>query len=223
MERIIRILFWMIFFVLLYIGVSSMAKCKSATKEVDDTLENVQSNVSEVGDNIEELADGLFEDSDDDAQFEDGEDIDVVNQIKDVEDDRSNEIEDVVDTDDELVYVNEESDEVADALFQEAPEVEKPVAVKTKTQTTPQRRTQSSNLTGKYLIVAGNYRIEENAQEMIVKLGDLGFTKAEYLRFDESQYYTVVATRTNNNSEAQSLTNSLKNQGISCYVHTQRD
>ena len=75
---------------------------------------------------------------------------------------------------------------------------------------------------GKYLIVAGSFLVKENATEMVSKLVIMGYNSAEWSVFDYSQYYTVVALRTNDYSSAQSVSKELKNKGIDNYVHTKR-
>jgi hypothetical protein len=50
----------------------------------------------------------------------------------------------------------------------------------------------------------------------------MGYNGAEWAVFDYSQYYTVVASRTNNYSEAESVSSALKGLGIDNYVHTKK-
>lgn len=124
---------------------------------------------------------------------------------------------------DEIIYTNEEEgDELADDLFQEAPTQEvrrEPAKVKVNTPPPVVR----SSATGRYLVVAGNYLVESNAQEMVKKLKNMGFNSAEHLVFDQSQYFTVVASRSDSRNGAQSSSDNLKGKGVDNYVHTQRD
>ena len=75
---------------------------------------------------------------------------------------------------------------------------------------------------GKYLIVAGNFLVENNASQMVDKLVNLGYNSAEVAVFDYSQYYTVVASRTDDYALASSLSQEIKNKGVDCYVHTRK-
>ena len=74
----------------------------------------------------------------------------------------------------------------------------------------------------KYLVVAGNFLVKENAASMVSKLKQMGFGNAEWAVFDYSQYYTVIANRTNDYRVAQSSATELKGRGIDCYVHTKK-
>ena len=123
----------------------------------------------------------------------------------------------------EIIYTNEDEEEnsLADDLFPEADvEVEREPVRERATAPTPAR---SSSSTGKYLVVAGNYLVEANAREMVKKLKNLGFSSADHIVFDQSQYYTVIASRSSSQSGAQSSSATLKAKGVDTYVHTQRD
>ncbi len=82
-------------------------------------------------------------------------------------------------------------------------------------------RTQSSNSTGRYLIVAGNYLVESNADAMVRKLNNLGYS-AEKVVFDLSQYHTVIAGRYSSRSTANDRSASLKSKGYDNYVLTSK-
>lgn len=84
---------------------------------------------------------------------------------------------------------------------------------------TPVRRPTAD---GKYLIVAGNFLVENNADKMVTKLVNMGYNSAEVAVFDYSQYYTVVASRSDDRGLANSLASDLKSRGIDCYVHTRK-
>lgn len=81
----------------------------------------------------------------------------------------------------------------------------------------PERYTRSTSL-GQYMIIAGNYLVESNANEMNSKLRNLGYNSAEVAIFDQSQYHTVIAARYNNYSDAVVASSNLKEKGIDCYV-----
>lgn len=101
---------------------------------------------------------------------------------------------------------------------------------------TPKRKTQPTTTTtttstvssstpsysGKYMLLAGSYLIEDNAKTMVQKLKKLGYTNAEMVIFDMSQYHSVCAGRYQSLSAAQQESGALKRKGIDNYVHTKQ-
>jgi hypothetical protein len=79
-----------------------------------------------------------------------------------------------------------------------------------------------ATMAGKYLIIAGNFLVENNANEMVNKLVNMGYNSAEVSVFDYSQYYTVIASRSDDYGLASSLSSELKTKGIDNYVHTRK-
>lgn len=75
---------------------------------------------------------------------------------------------------------------------------------------------------GKYVVVAGNYLVQSNAEAMVSKLKKQGFENAETAVFDLSQYYTVIAGRFDNRSYANSVSSELKSIGVDNYVLTKK-
>jgi len=75
---------------------------------------------------------------------------------------------------------------------------------------------------GKYLVVAGNFLVESNAYNMVGKLERMGYSSPEVAIFDYSQYYTVIAYRSDDYSSAQNVAGDIKTKGIDCYVHTKK-
>ena len=71
------------------------------------------------------------------------------------------------------------------------------------------------------MVVAGNFLVEANAGNMVRKLNNLGYT-AESVVFDESQYYTVLASRSDDYNQALSVSSQLKSRGIDNYVKSQK-
>ncbi len=71
-----------------------------------------------------------------------------------------------------------------------------------------------------HVVIAGNYLLEDNADKMINDLKRKGFTSAEKVVFDLSQYYTVIAGRYANRTEASRRAGELKRSGIDTYVIT---
>jgi len=76
----------------------------------------------------------------------------------------------------------------------------------------------SSSSSDPYLIVAGNYLLEDNADQMIKELKRKGYQGAEKVVFDLSQYHTVIAGRYASRSTASSASGELKRAGIDNYV-----
>ena len=71
---------------------------------------------------------------------------------------------------------------------------------------------------GRFLIIAGNYLIDSNADNMVANLKRRGYNNAQVTVFDLSQYYTVVAGRYASRSLASSVSSELKNAGIDNYI-----
>ena len=83
---------------------------------------------------------------------------------------------------------------------------------------TQNTQTATSNSSGQYMIIAGNYLVQSNANEMSKKLKNLGFGSAEVATFDNSQYHTVIASRYSDYGKAVEASSNLKAKGIDCYV-----
>jgi len=79
----------------------------------------------------------------------------------------------------------------------------------------------SSNSAGAYMLVSGNYLVESNASEMQKKLHKLGYSNAEIVIFDRSQYHTVIASRFSSYDTALQSASMLKQKGVDCYVKKQ--
>ncbi len=84
--------------------------------------------------------------------------------------------------------------------------------------TAPPAKTYSSGTGRSFMIVAGNYLVESNADEMVRNLKKRGYNDAEKVVFDLSQYYTVVAARYDDRSSADRTAQRLKNEGFDNYV-----
>ena len=70
----------------------------------------------------------------------------------------------------------------------------------------------------KFMIVAGNYLLENNADDMVRKLKNSGYDTAEKVVFDLSQYFTVIAARYDDRSSADRIAKRLKGEGYDNYV-----
>jgi cell division protein FtsN len=69
------------------------------------------------------------------------------------------------------------------------------------------------NSSAKYLVLTGSFLIEKNAEDAVLKLKKIGFSGAEKVVFDNSEYYSTIAGRTNDYKSASELCNKLKSNG----------
>jgi cell division protein FtsN len=91
---------------------------------------------------------------------------------------------------------------------------------KTKTKSTP--KTSAGSTTGEYLVIAGSFKEQNNANQRKEQLVKLGFP-AEVVQFDNSSLYSVCAQRLKDKQSAQSVVQKLKNDhSINCYVQRKR-
>lgn len=77
----------------------------------------------------------------------------------------------------------------------------------------------SANTGAPYMVIAGSYLMEDNAKNMIKKLQSKGYSNAEIVHFNFSQYHSICAGRYNSKNTAQKTVNALQASGISAYVH----
>ncbi len=80
----------------------------------------------------------------------------------------------------------------------------------------------SSDPYGEFMVIAGSYLLEDNAQSMIGKLKGIGYN-AEIVYFDQSQYHSICAGRYDSRSTAKETSYALKNRGIDSYVHRKQN
>ena len=73
-----------------------------------------------------------------------------------------------------------------------------------------------------YLVVAGAYMSEQNAKTERNRLRDKGFSDAEVVVFDLSQYYTVITGRYASEQTATEAKQQLSKYGGTGYVHLKR-
>ena len=124
---------------------------------------------------------------------------------------------------DDESYDDGDNSDLADELFDdEEPTYEKEVTpAETYNEPKAQPRKTYSSADGKYMVVAGNFLVEANAGNMVRKLNNLGYT-AESVVFAESQYYTVLASRSDDYNQALSVLTQLNSRGIDNYVKSQK-
>ncbi len=89
------------------------------------------------------------------------------------------------------------------------------------TNTSPAAYSNTSK-TGKYLVVAGTFKQEANAQIQLKKFKGMGYKDAEIGKFNKSTYASLIVNRFASSAEAKQLVNSLKKKGIEAYVHTKK-
>lgn len=80
----------------------------------------------------------------------------------------------------------------------------------------------STSSNGRYLVVAGTFKQEINAQTQLKKFKQMGYENAEIGKFNKNAYASLVVERFATSAEAQRLVKSLKAKGIDCYVHKKR-
>lgn len=132
--------------------------------------------------------------------------------------------EDIIDVSDEDFFEedagtseiagNENSFEELEEQLVEEPE-SKPVPRSTSSVTSSGTQSGSS---GAFLLISGNYLVKSNAEEMVRKLKNLGYSNAEVVVFDRSQYHTVIASRFSSYESALQSESKLKQKGVDCYV-----
>ncbi len=128
--------------------------------------------------------------------------------------------EEIIDVSDDDFFEDDEylEDTATEESFEELEQnlIEKDPSASGNTDPTPVSK--SSNSGGQFMLISGNYLVEANANEMVKKLKNLGYTDAEIVIFDRSQYHTVVASRFSNYDTALQSASMLKQKGVDCYV-----
>ena len=180
-------------------------------KAAANNEEAIESNVQAVEDEVEDIVSEFFEDDSPAAERDDQESFSGEDEFEgtdEYEDITTNEKETLESESTETEIAAEE--EVVEAVNEES------------TQETAQYSPPPSSSYGKYIVIAGSFSVEGNADKMVDKLKAKGFTNASKLVFDDSNLYSVAANRFDSRSEAYSFANDLKAQGIDCYVHTRQ-
>ena len=80
----------------------------------------------------------------------------------------------------------------------------------------------SSSSSGKYLVLAGAFKIRANAESHARKLHGLGYDDAEAKIFDRGSIAVVLVDRFETLGEAKSLVTDLKKNGVEAYVQNQK-
>jgi len=199
MGRFLKIGVYVAVLFLAYLWIATVAKScnKKATTDANDSTEMVD---DIVGVDTDEFEDDLFED-------EEESDIDETA------------------TTDGMGGGTFEEDDNSESNGIDYTEVDEIIEKSNKTKTPSTKFTTNNNNTsysGKYLLLAGSYLIEDNAQVMVRKLKKLGYDNSEIVIFEMSQYHSVCAGRYTSLSSAQQESGTLKRKGIDNYVHTKQ-
>ena len=81
-----------------------------------------------------------------------------------------------------------------------------------------------SKSSGDYLVIAGAFKSEANAQAEVDRLKGAGYPNAEIVEFDFSDYYSVCVAKYNSSEDANAVANSIKSKsGKKAYVHKKRE
>ena len=185
MNRILKVIFYIIVLSLLYLWMSTVFdSCGKDKQDIVEETENTLDDVLSSGDDeITDLSDLTESDED---EFE-GEEV----ESKDVEE-----------INDDLTAPIEEEEEIVE---------------------TPAPRTEYRSYdSSPYLIVAGSFSQESNANTLVDKLRRMGYNDAEKAIFDGSKFYSVIAERHTDYELALNKASALKSRGVDCYVHKRK-
>jgi len=73
-----------------------------------------------------------------------------------------------------------------------------------------------------YMVIAGAFSTDDNAETFRKMLIGKGFDSAEVVKFTSSKYTSICVNRTNSLSTAKSQVDELKAMNIEAYVHTRK-
>lgn len=199
MNRVAKIIIYALVLFLLYLWINSIAKSCNNRGTIEPTT--VESAEEDGYSSDEEIYDEFFESDEEDNETE--------QEVQEVEDD-----DEVFDED--FSFESKEKKPIAKSKTT-AKQVERP----TKKVTPPAQKPSGSN-GGKYTIVAGSYLIRDNAEKMVTKLRNMGYSNAAVLNFDGSKYHTISAGQFSSYDDATLESSVLKSKGVDCYVHTRK-
>ncbi|GLR19007.1 SPOR domain-containing protein [Portibacter lacus] len=210
MNRILKIVGYAVMLFLVYIGSTSLLKsCKGA--------ENDGNNIEITEDGYtsdEEIYDEFFESDEEAAEAK--EQAETIGSSE-VDSEYNSTETDGTDYDEDFSFEVSESEKKKASVA-----AAKPATKTTATPTSKPAYSSNAGTGGSYLVVAGSYLIKDNAQKMVDKLKKLGYTNAEIVNFDESQYHSISAGRYDSYDSAGKVAKTLKQKGIDCYVHTRK-
>lgn len=94
--------------------------------------------------------------------------------------------------------------------------------VPTKTTPAPAPAAAPAQEYGDYLVLAGAFRQQINAEEMLRQVRRKGYSNAEIAPFNRGAFAAVVVDRFPTDAEAEVLATELRNKGIDAYVQKKR-
>jgi len=195
MARILKILAYAVILFLLYLVITGFLKsCNNNSKVASASVENTIES---------ESGDAFFEEE----EFEGEENTLFADNVGEIEDIDYDKIDKAVE---KRTKSNGE---------------DTPVYVEKEEKTAPPKPSTPSNYdssSGSYMVIAGNYIINTNAENMVLKLKKNGYNNAEIVIFDMSQYHSVVANRFSDYNSAYNLAKQLEAKGIDSYVHRKK-
>lgn len=192
MGRLLKIVIYAIVLILLFLWVSVLFKSCGNNNPVTDAVEDISDIATDAGSDLAEAGDDFFDD--------------VSDEISDA----GEVIEETVEEIDYSALDNEIAEDKPRSSSQTS-------SSSTNSSSSSSRSNVSTSTSGRYLLIAGNYLIQENAQKMRSKLDRMGYT-AETVIFDESQYHSVIAGRYSDYNDAQTASGDLSASGIDNYV-----
>jgi len=86
----------------------------------------------------------------------------------------------------------------------------------------PQRTNYESGNIPAYMVIAGAFSTNENAETFKRMLIDKGFDGSETVKFQSSKYTSICVNRTNDLAQAKAAVETLKGLNIEAYVHTRK-
>jgi len=193
MSKIIKVVFYIIIIALLYLWISSVFD--SCGTKATAAAESATQSLDDVLDSAsDEISDLTSEFDSDEFESEEGE----------------TSYEDIAET------VEDYTEDLT------APVKSEPVKAAPKKTTPTYTPPVSGSSSGNYLIVAGSFSQETNANKLVDKLRRMGYNYAEKVRFDANRFYSVVAGRDRDYQRAVNDCAELKRKGVDCYVHTKK-
>ena len=194
MARLLKILAYAVILFLLYLVITGFLKsCNNKSKVAAASVENTLES---------ENGEEFFEDE----EFEGGESNLFADNIENIEN---------IDYD----KIDEAIEKRTSKKTEEIPPAVEPAVTKAPAK---QYITSNGSDDGDYLVIAGNYIINSNAENMVLKLKKSGYNDAEIVIFDMSQYHSVVANRYEDYNSAYNLVKQLEAKGIDSYVHRKK-
>ncbi len=221
-----KLLIWLIIAVVAFFWISTVMKtCKTNDGlTASDLTESVQGTAEGIADEARDLV-GMDEEetADEEERGGDAYDIDEENDAVGDEEDAYDAEEDegrgnIIDDEEDEELEEEDEDYAEDEEYDEDAEEE----TLAERRSAPSSYSSGSTSDGRYLVVTGSYRMEENANAMVTKLKKMGYDDAEVFSFDFAEFYSVTAGRYSSDREAKAVADKLEAKGVSAYSHKMR-